>query len=40
MLKVLNPFMFKRKINKINSSINKEIHTKKAFAKREVEDLE
>ena len=39
MLKILNPSMFKRKINKVNNSINKEIH-KKAFAKREVEDLE
>jgi hypothetical protein len=32
LLKILNPSMFKRKINKVNNSTNKEIHTKKAFA--------
>jgi hypothetical protein len=40
LLKILNPSMFKRKINKVNNSINKEIHTKIDFAKHEVEDLE
>jgi predicted NAD/FAD-binding protein len=29
LFKILNPSMSKRKINKINNSINKEIHTKK-----------
>jgi hypothetical protein len=31
LLKIFNPSMFKRKINKVKNSINKEIHTKKSL---------